>query len=366
MERTGTTCVEFRECLLCGDCKPSRNRRQLEYDLNNMTALRQGPHERRPAGQPVISDFCRIFFRWYAIIMSEDIRERQMRMTEWSVNFRPWIGSIVTLALVVAVGTPVEAEVVEPLFDKFSFKAEFSWVALSTEVRLDSDLTEGSGTTLNFEDDLNLGSSKSIPSLDFEWQIGKRHRIAGRWQDISRDSTAQALTDIQWGDETIPIDATVGLGFDITQFFLDYTYYPWVKERWAAGFGLGIRVMDIGATLAWELGGIEHEGSSDVKGTGPLPYLYFEYRAMLSDHWRFIGGIGWLDVTIEDISGGQWIGRASFEYLLGKTWSIGGAGNLATIDVDWAGLKDSNDDPHLNGSIKMDINDFSLFARVRF
>ena len=63
---------------------------------------------------------------------------------------------------------------------------------------------------------------------------------------------------------------------------------------------------------------------------------------------------------------GSWIGRAGVEYLLGKRWAFGGAINLATINVDWAGLKDRNDNPHLEAAIDMAINDFSIFARVRF
>jgi len=37
-----------------------------------------------------------------------------------------------------------------------------------------------------------------------------------RWQDIDRDSSAQALTEIRWGDEVIPMDAGVYLDLDIT------------------------------------------------------------------------------------------------------------------------------------------------------
>lgn len=135
----------------------------------------------------------------------------------------------------------------EPLFDRFNLKLEGSWVALSTEVRLDSK-ESGRGTTLTFEDDLNLDSSKTVPSLAFEWQISRRNRLGVRWQDINRDSSSQALTEFRWGDEVIPVDAVVTLGFDVTQYAIDWTYYPWLKERWAAGFGLGLRVLEIGAT----------------------------------------------------------------------------------------------------------------------
>jgi len=295
---------------------------------------------------------------------------QQLTQEDFMCSFnrpRSYILGFVIAALVVAVSAPAEAQrSYEPLFDKFNFKAELSWVSMSTSIGLyDDDLDIGG--VLNFEDDLNLGNQKTTPSLDFEWQIGKRHRLAGRWQSLNRGSNSQALTDIEWGDETIPIDADVTLAFDVTQFFIDYTYYPWVKERWAAGFGIGLRWMDITTTLAWRLesGGVE-EGSQDADVTAPLPYVYFEYRRLLTDHWRMILGVGWLDVTIGDISGGQWIGRAGFEYLLGKRWSVGGAANLATIDATADNIKGDAELLNLRATINMDIWDLSLFGRVRF
>ncbi len=280
---------------------------------------------------------------------------------------RNFVVIAVLLGSLILASAPAEAQRdYEPLFDKYNFKLEGSWVGLTTEIRLDSEVL-GEGTTLNFEDDLDLGSSKTIPTLAFEWQIAKKHKLGVRWQDITRDSTAQALTEIQWEDEIIPIDADVTLGFDITQAFIDYAYYPWVKEKWAAGFGLGLRWMDIGATLTYrgESDDDVIEGSSDVKARAPLPYLYFEYRRLFSDNWRFIAGLGWLYVSIEDISGGQYIGRAGIEYLAGKRWAFGAAINLATVNVDWDGIE-TEEGNLVNGAVDMAINDFSVFVRVRF
>jgi len=275
------------------------------------------------------------------------------------------LGSVF-VALVFAAAAPAEAQrEYEPLFDKFNFKLEGSWVGIKTEIRLDSDLTEGNGTSLSFEDDLGLGSNEIIPTLAFEWQIARKHKLGVRWQDITRDSFAQALTEIRWGDEIIPINADVTLGFDITQAFIDYTYYPWVKDRWAAGFGLGFRWMDVQATLEYRDDDNDIEGSSDVKGSAPLPYLYFEYRRLLSDNWRLITGLGWLYIKIDDLEGGQWIGRAGVEYLAGKRWSFGAAVNLSTIDIDWNAIS-TEEETVLNLVLDMGINDLSLFARVRF
>ena len=270
------------------------------------------------------------------------------------------------VALVLGAAGPAEAQRdFEPLFDKFNFKIEGSWLGISTEISLDSDLVEGDGTTLNFEDDLELGGNQGIPTFGFEWQIARKHKLGVRYQDISRDSNAQALTEIEWGDEIIPIDADITLGFDITQAFIEYAYYPWVKDRWAAGFGLGFRWMDIQATLAYRGENQDIEGSSDVGVSAPLPYLYFEYRRLFSDNWRFITGLGWLYIEIDDIKGGQYIANAGIEYLAGKRWSFGASVNLSTVDVDWNAIK-NEDETILNLAMEMSINDLSIFARVRF
>jgi len=266
--------------------------------------------------------------------------------------------ALAVLAVLTIVATPAEAQQnYDLLFDKFNVRLEGSWVSLKTEFRVDSK-TAGQGTTLNFEDDLNLGSGDLVPAFSFEWQFGRKHRLGVRWQDIGRGSNSQALTDIQWGDEVIPIDADITLSFDSTQVFIDYTYFPWIKDRWAAGFGGGLRIMDLNSTLTWEEETVG-SGGNTAKGTAPLPYLYFEYRRMFSDNWRFVTGLGWLYIEIGDIKGGQWVGRASIEYLLGERWAFGAALNLSTIAVDWTG------DEFL-GRFDMDVNDLTIFARIRF
>ena len=140
-----------------------------------------------------------------------------------------------------------------------------------------------------------------------------------------------------------------------------------MKERWALGFGLGLRWMDLSTSLTWTLeSGQVLGGSQRADVALPLPYLNVEYRRLLTDHWRMILTGGWLGLTIGDVSGSQWVARAGFEYLIGKRWSVGGSFNVATIDVDADDVGDSDDIGQLNLSIDMDIWDFSIFGRVRF
>jgi hypothetical protein len=247
------------------------------------------------------------------------------------------------------------------LFDRFNFKLEGSAVGMKTSIRLGST-TIGKGTTLNFEDDLGLDDRKWVPTLSFEWQVSKKQRLAARWQDLPRGASTQILQEIEWGDEIIPIDSQVSLDFQVKQLFLDYTYYPWVKQKWAAGVGLGFRWMDL--LTALEVDGLELEDQLDL--SAPLPYVNFEYRRRLGEHWRFKAGLGWFYLSVGDISGGQWIGRLATEYITDRRWGFGIALNGSAINVDWEGIENPDGDNELSARIDMDIHDVSLYVRIRF
>jgi len=268
---------------------------------------------------------------------------------------------LASLALILSAVPAAAQGVNEPLFDIFNFKFEASWVHTSTTIQLDSELL-GEGTTLSFEDDLGLPDKEAVPSLSFEWQFGRRHRLGVRWQDVNRDSSTQVLEEIEWGGEIIPIDANITLGFDIRTLAVDYTYYPWVKKRWAGGFGLGFRVMDLATVLTAE--GVELE--EQINGTAPLPYVNFEYRRIFGERWRFKAQAGWLEIKIGDVKGGQYIGRLAGEYITTKRWGFGAAINYSNVNVDWTGIESPIEGDVLTAVIDLDINDISLYFRVRW
>jgi len=271
------------------------------------------------------------------------------------------IVSILAFLALAASAPPASAQSVsEPLFDTFNFKFEASWVSTATTIRLDSEML-GEGTSLSFEDDLGLPDKEAVPSLSFEWQFGRKHRIGVRWQDIKRDSTTQVLEEIDWGGEIIPIEADVTLGFDIRTLAIDYTYFPWIKERWAAGVGLGFRVMGLKTTLTVD----NIELQEKIDGTAPLPYINFGYRRMFGERWRVKAEAGWLEVKIGDVKGGQYIGRLAGEYIPSKRWGFGAALNYSNVDVDWQNIDGIGEDK-LTAVIDLDINDISLYFRVRW
>jgi hypothetical protein len=71
-------------------------------------------------------------------------------------------------------------------------------------------------------------------------------------------------------------------------------------------------------------------------------------------------------LNFDDFGGGNYVGRASIEYLLGKRWSFGAAIDLADANVDVGNIEDEEGNPEFTARVDQDVNDFSVFARVRF
>jgi hypothetical protein len=158
------------------------------------------------------------------------------------------------------------------------------------------------------------------------------------------------------------VDAAVALAFDIRTLAVDYTYYPWVKERWAAGFGLGFRVMALETVLSMD----GRELEAQVDGTAPLPYVNFEYRRAFGERWRLKAQLGWFEVRVGDIKGGQHLGRLAGEYIIGKRWGFGAALNFSEVDVDWSNIDSLAVGDTINARIVLDLNDISFYVRIRF
>ncbi len=113
--------------------------------------------------------------------------------------------------LVLASSAPAEAQrAYEPLFDKFSFKGELSWVGLSTSVGL-YDEESGQGCSPQFRGRPQARQPAFHPVPRFRMAGRQTPPSGGTVAESQPKSNTQALTEIEWGDETIPIDADISL-----------------------------------------------------------------------------------------------------------------------------------------------------------
>lgn len=215
------------------------------------------------------------------------------------------------------------------LFDRFSVSLGGSALDLSTTIRLDStDLDFG--TKISFEDDLGLSANKIVPALGFKALIGRRHHIDASWSKADRGATSQSLSEIEWGDITIPGGSAVTLSFDQEQLSAAYTYYFMLRDRWALGVRGGLRVLSLQTFLGIRDTDISDEGDTSA----PLPFIGFSFRYGIMPRLRLISNFGWLSLEVGDVDGSQILADAAVEYLVWKNASFGFALGYASLDVN--------------------------------
>ncbi len=242
------------------------------------------------------------------------------------------------------------------LFDKVSVALEASYLLnLKTVVRLDSEQL-GVGTTINFEGDLDLDASKTIPSLSAEWRIAKRHLIGASWFKVDRSSASQVLTGIQFGDIEIPIDQAVTLATEQEELRIWYRYYSIVTNRTAFGIGIGVRRVDYLFSIEAPVLGLREEATVDA----PLPFVGVELRQMLSRKWRFTADFGWFAVKFRTVDGSQFVRGAGLEHLSFKNASIGIHIQSSSIDAS------VDDQPLFAGTADVDGTRASIFVKARW
>jgi len=164
--------------------------------------------------------------------------------------------------------TPAFAFAESGVDDRFSISLAAFVTDRSTDTRLDSDVL-GKGTVIDFEDDLGLDSSDSVFRIDGHYRFSQKHRLNFSVFDLSRDSSATILRDIQYGGKIFPIDTVVNTSFDLNIYKLTYTYSFMQRDSGYLGVTLGIHIGDSEIGLDQE--GLGQFEVSSI--TAPLPVI---------------------------------------------------------------------------------------------
>jgi len=163
--------------------------------------------------------------------------------------------------------------------DRFSISLGAFVTDRSTDTQLDSDAL-GKGTVIDFEDDLGLDSSDTVFRIDGHYRFNQKHRVNFSVFDLSRDSSATILRDIQFGDKVFPVDTVVNTSFDLNIYKLTYGYSLMQRDSGYLGLTLGIHIADSKIGLdQQDLGQFE---VSSI--TAPLPVMSGELFAFEFDN----------------------------------------------------------------------------------
>ena len=151
---------------------------------------------------------------------------------------------------------------------------------LSTDinVRLDGEETNQVGDEIDYDDTFGVGDFERF-RLDAMWRIKGKHSVRGTYFSNDRSASNELSRDINFGDETYPVGATVSARSKLEVLQLSYDYVFKRKENYELAAGIGVHMLDISlgldATVTAAGGSAQRELSERGATAAPLPTLGF-------------------------------------------------------------------------------------------
>ena len=187
------------------------------------------------------------------------------------------------------------------------------------------------GTDIDFETDLGLDDSKTLPILDVLWRFAPNHRLQLSYLDLSRSATSVLRTTINWRDQTYQINSTVNGEFDSKVTALTYLYSFYRTPETELSAGIGLHYTDITAGLSSVGSAVSVSRSVDAKA--PLPVLAFNAAARFSPT---LGGelrYQWFGIKIDEYDGSLNVFNAVLSWYPWQNFGIEGGYNYTRYDL---------------------------------
>ena len=158
---------------------------------------------------------------------------------------------------------PESLEIASPVTDHFYMRATYYQPSVTTELRLDSNNGVNEGTLLSGEDDLGLDDVINQGRVEFDVRMGKRSHMRVDFFKLSRFHQQALPRVIEFGDFTFPEDTTFRTSLDWRVFSMTYTYSFFRGDRFEAGLGLGMHIIQAKAS-GGQPGTLNRESESEV------------------------------------------------------------------------------------------------------
>lgn len=247
---------------------------------------------------------------------------------------RPAIAAVSLLACLATTRADDAAAVPVEEADTVSLKLGMFMVTdINTKLSLRTD-SGGGGTLIDFGDTLGGETSADIFRFDVNWTIKGPHHLLGSWYDINLDGHRVIDRQINWGDQTYPVNATVDSSFDTSIYKISYGYTFRRGQMHEYSALVGLHVMRLGTRLS--LAGSSSSASTEgFDVTAPLPAFGLAWTAHWTDRIQTQAIIQYFGISLDDKIEGHFMDfLVSAEYRLSKHFSLGAGFNRFDLDVD--------------------------------
>ena len=204
-----------------------------------------------------------------------------------------------------------------------------------TEVSLNGEA--GQGTRIDWDRTFGGGDVTRF-RLDGQWRFADRHKARFLWFSSSRDASRTFEEDIDWGDETFPVDARVRGEFSFDVYELAYEYAFLRRENYEVSGSFGLHYTELELTMSAKAESSGGALTRDISESGnigaPLPVIGLRGQWALPYNLWIDAGAQYFQISIDEYDGRLTDLRATISWQP-KTWlGIGIGYNQFKVDVD--------------------------------
>jgi hypothetical protein len=225
---------------------------------------------------------------------------------------------------------------------------------VTTTLRLDPNATI-QGSTLSAEDDLGLDDKIDQGRMEFDIRMRDRSHVRVDYFKLNRFKQQPLPRDIIFGDFVFTQGTTFRSALDWRVLSLTYTYSIFKMDRFEAGMGLGIHLIEAHAE-GGEPGTLNRERAS---GVGIFPTIAANAAFRISKRWSVMVRGQQFSASPEDFDGRMADYHGDIQYRWRRNFAVGLGYTKLKTDLQ---VFDA-DDPLL---FNLDTSGPELFFRVSF
>lgn len=251
----------------------------------------------------------------------------------------------------------------DPLETKVIIDIGWFFLSSDTRVRVDGETSDAIGTDIDFDDTFGLGDFDRFRAEAY-WRIADRHAIRGMYFENNRSNTRESDREIDFGDETFPVDASVTARSELTVLQLSYDYAFVRRDNFELAGSIGVHMLDMGLSLAATA---TTSGGSATRSVGenatteaPLPVLGLRGVWRLPHNFYLTAQVQYFQVEFDPYSGSITDLKATAVWQATDHLGVGVGYN------DFGVRFDIEDERDFNGRLRWNYGGVVAFATVMF
>ena len=202
---------------------------------------------------------------------------------------------------------------------------------IKTQIQVD-DANAPIGTHVNFEDELGIKDSATVPRVTIDYRFSKRHAIAAKWYKLERTGSTVLGREIQFGDRVFLAGTEVDSLIDTEMLTLEYVWAFYESDKVALGLSAGLSVSTIRTGIGTSLDGGAEAHTENL--TIPIPTIGGRFGYKVNRKLSVLARFDLLNIQYGEFSGSVLDAWFAAEHHTFKHVGFGGSVGRLTMDFE--------------------------------